>query len=81
MLQAIGCRTHDEDPERKRSNWLLKLDATVHRYQDVVVTAHPAQKVAILDAGPAAAGHRVDIVAAELSSEVYRQVFVKKDAH
>jgi hypothetical protein len=39
------------------------------------------QKVAILDAGPAAAGHGIDIVAAELSSEVYRQVFVKKDAH
>lgn len=81
MLQAIGCGAHDEDPERKRSNWLLKLDATVHRDQDVVVTAHPAQKVAILDAGPAAAGHGIDIVAAELSSEVYRQVFVKKDAH
>ena len=47
----------------------------------IKTTAHPAQKVAILDAGPAAAGHGIDIVAAELSSEVYRQVFVKKDAH
>jgi len=30
---------------------------------------------------PETAGHGVNIVAAELSSEVYRQVFVKKDAH
>jgi hypothetical protein len=44
-------------------------------------TVRLERKVAILDAGSAAAGHGVDIVAAELSSEVYRPVFVKKDAH
>jgi hypothetical protein len=81
VLQAIGCGAHDENSERKHRNWLLGLDATVHRDQNIVVAAHPAQELAILDAGPPATDHRVNIVAAAFRSEVYRKVFVKKDAH
>jgi len=48
MLQAIGCGMRDDDTEGERRDWRLELDATVHRDQDIVLAAHPAQKLAIL---------------------------------
>lgn len=81
MLQAVGCGIHDDDPEREPSHWLLELDAPVHRDQDIVVAAHPAQEIAILDAGPPAADHGINVVAGELQGEIYGQLLVKKDAH
>ena len=44
MLQAIGCGMRDDDPEGEPRDWLLELDAAVHRDQDIVVAAHPAQE-------------------------------------
>src|SRR6266545_3782625 len=52
VLQAIGCGMRDDDTEWERRDWLLELDAAVHRDQDIVVAAHPAQKLAILDSSP-----------------------------
>jgi hypothetical protein len=66
MLQAIGCGMRDDDTEGERRDWRLELDATVHRDQDIVLAAHPAQKLAILDSSPAAPDHCFNIVAGEL---------------
>jgi hypothetical protein len=71
VLQAIGCGLRDDDPEREPFDWLLKLDAAVHRDQDIVVPAHPAQEIAILDAGPASSDHGINVVAGELEGEIY----------
>ncbi len=71
----------DDDTEWERRDWLLELDAAVHRDQDIVVAAHPAQKLAILDSSPATPDHCINIVAGKVQSEVYGQMLVKKDAH
>src|SRR5947208_605791 len=71
VLQTIGCGMRDDDTKGERRDRLLKFDATVHRDQNIVVAAHPAQKLAILDSGPAAAGHGINSVAGEIRSEVY----------
>src|SRR6266567_6081432 len=81
VLQPIGCGVHDDDPEREPRDWLLELDATVHCDQDIVVAAHSAQEIAILDASPAASDHGINVVTGELQGEIYGQVLVKKDAH
>jgi hypothetical protein len=57
-------------PEREPRDWLLELDAAVHRDQDIVVAARPAQEIAILDAGPAASDHGLNVVAGELEGEI-----------
>jgi len=64
-------------PKRGPRDWLLELDAAVHRDQDIVIAAHPAQEIAILDAGPAASDHGINVVAGKLQGEIYGQVFVK----
>ena len=81
MPDAIGAGTDDDDAERERRDLLLELDSTVHRDQNIIVAPHAAQEFTILNAGPTAPGHGLDRMAAELRSEIYRQLLVKKDAH
>ena|SRR5215471_12753508 len=38
---------------------LLELDAVVHCDEDIILTGHSAQQLAVLDPAPAAAGHGV----------------------
>jgi hypothetical protein len=71
----------DDDPKRELRDWLLVLDAAVHRDQNLVLAAHPAEEVAILDAGPSASDHGINVMAGKLKGEIYGQVLVKKDAH
>ena len=71
VLQTIGCGMRDDDTKGERRDRLLKFDAMVHRDQNIVVAAHPSQKLAIRDSGPAAAGHGINSVAGEVRSEVY----------
>ena len=39
------------------------------------------KELAVRDARPPTAGHRIDTVALERCGEVYRKLLVKKDAH
>jgi uncharacterized membrane protein YiaA len=57
------------------------FQAAVHREQHLILAAHTLQQVAILDASPATADDGVYLVALQLSTEVYGQVLVKKNAH
>jgi hypothetical protein len=78
---AVGVGADQEHSERKGGDVLLEFQAAVHRQQHVVLAAHVLQQVAILDASPATANNRVYLVAVQISTEVYEQVLVKKDAH
>ena len=81
MLHAIGSGTNDHYTERERLDLLLELDAAVHCDQDIVMATNAVQEIALLDASPATTNDSVDGMAAERSGEIYRQLFVKKDAH
>jgi hypothetical protein len=50
---------------------LLELDAAVHCDEDVVVTTHSAQQVAILDPASAAAGNGVHCLPVEFRGKAY----------
>ena len=60
---------------------MLELDAPVHRDQRVVLASHAPEKLAVRNARPATAGHRIDTVALERSGKVYRELLVKQNAH
>jgi hypothetical protein len=48
-----------------------KLDAAVHCDEDIVLTAHSAQQVAVLDPAPAATGNGVYGMTREFRSKTY----------
>jgi hypothetical protein len=72
VLHAIGCGAHDDNAEWEHRDGLLELQAAVHRAQGIVVATHAVEEIAVLDASPATADHRVNIMAAEFRGEVYR---------
>ena len=52
-------RANQHNAKRQCRNALLELDAAVHRDEDLVLTAHSAQQLAVLDPGPVSTDHDV----------------------
>jgi hypothetical protein len=50
---------------------LLELDAAVHCDENIILTAHSAQQLAVLDPAPAAAGNGVYGMTSESRSKAY----------
>ena len=70
MQHTVGWRADENDAEGKDGDVLLELKAAVHGDKGIVVVAHEAQEVAVLDACPATADDCLDVVALKLSGEV-----------
>jgi len=64
-------RANQHNAKRQCRNALLELDAAVHRDEDLVLTAHSAQQLAVLDPGPAATGNGVYGMTMELRRKAY----------
>ena len=71
MLHAVGsgrervqCRTAIEMD-------CLDLDAAVHRDEEIALSAHSAQEVAVLDSAPTAAGDGVYGMTMEFGGKAY----------
>jgi hypothetical protein len=70
-LHSIGSRTNDHDAKRQCQYALLKLDAPVHYHEDIIVTAHSVQQLAVFDSGPPATGYGIYDVTLEFRGEAY----------
>ena len=81
MEHTVRWRADEDDPEGKDGHVLLELEVAVHGHKGIVVAGHEAQEVAILDARPSTADDRLDVMTVKQSGEIYRELFVKKDAH
>jgi hypothetical protein len=64
-------RANQHNAKRQCRNALLELDAAVHCGADIILTAHWAQKLAVLDPGPSATGNGVYGMTMELRRKAY----------
>jgi hypothetical protein len=67
---AVGLGANEDDAKWQYRDVLLEFDAAIHRNKDIVLTAHAAQQLAVLDADPTAARYRVYSMAAKFCREV-----------
>jgi hypothetical protein len=56
----------------------LELDAAVHGDEDVILTTHPAQQLAVLDPCPASAGNGVYDMTVKFRGKAYGEMLVKQ---
>jgi hypothetical protein len=68
---TVSRRANEDDAEWQCRNVLLKLDTPVHRHEDIIVTPHAEQQLAVLDPRPTLTGHRIHIMSAEFRTEVH----------
>jgi hypothetical protein len=59
MLHAPGSAANEHYAKRQCRDALLELDAALHCDEDITLTAHSAQQLAVLDPAPAATGNGV----------------------
>jgi hypothetical protein len=71
MLHAVGSSTDEHNAKRQCRDALLELDAAVHCDEDIILTAHSAPQLAVLDPAPAAAGNGVYGMTREFRSKAY----------
>src|SRR5438270_4868199 len=71
MLHAVGWGTNEHNAERQCRDALLELDAAVHYDKDIILAAHSAQQLAVLDPGPAATGDGVHRMTRDFRSKAY----------
>lgn len=70
MRHSIGGGENEKNSEGQRRDVLLKLDASVHGEQDIVLATHASKKVAVLDASPATPEDGGGAVAFEHGGEI-----------
>lgn len=70
VQHAVEGSTDKQYGDGHNGQILLELEAPVHCDQRVVLTFHAAKKLAVRDARPPAAGHRIDSVTLECRCEV-----------
>src|ERR1700730_10926463 len=71
MLHAVGSGTDEHNAKRQCRDGLLELDAAVHCDENIILTAHSAQELAVLDPAPAATGNGVYGMTREFRSKAY----------
>jgi hypothetical protein len=71
MLHAVGWGVNEHNAKGQCRDTLLELDAAVHCEEDIILTAHSTQKLAVLDPGPAATGNGVYGMTRKYRSKAY----------
>src|SRR5438874_2019170 len=71
ILHTIGWGANEHNAKRQCRDALLELDAAVHCDEDIILTAHSAQQLAVLDPAPAATGDGVYGMTREFRSKAY----------
>jgi len=71
ILHAVGSGTDEHNAKGQCRDGLLELDAAVHCDEDIILTAHSAQQLAVLDPAPAATGNGVHGMTREFRSKAY----------
>jgi hypothetical protein len=71
ILHAVGSGTDEHKAKRQCRDALLEPDAAIHCDADIILTAHFAQQLAVLDPAPAATGNGVYGMTREFRSKTY----------
>src|SRR5580692_10415748 len=71
MLHAVGSGANEHNAKGQCRDALLELDAPVHCDEDMILTAHSAQQLAVLDPAPAATGDGVHCMPVDVRGKAY----------